>query len=152
MDNIFEMLNKLNSNNNSKKTNSIPKEIIDQYPYGQFPLRYTKTGQEIIRKQSESRYSYEQSNNYTEPPQDSKGDNNINLSMLLPFIQMLSGGKKSPKDMMQVFSKLIFKDNPDMQKLFSMLPNIKGLDVKTTNSDTFPNTNKVEISSLKRID
>lgn len=146
------MLNKLNSNNNSKKTNSIPKEIIDQYPYGQFPLRYTKTGQEIIRKQSESRYSYEQSNNYTEPPQDSKGDNNINLSMLLPFIQMLSGGKKSPKDMMQVFSKLIFKDNPDMQKLFSMLPNIKGLDVKTTNSDTFPNTNKVEISSLKRID
>ena len=152
MDNIFEMLGKLNSNNNSKDTNSIPKEIIDQYPYGQFPLRYTKTGQEIIRKQSESRYSYEQQNNYNEPPQENKSDNNLNLSMLLPFIQMLSGGKKSSKDMMQVFSKLLFKDNPDMQKLFSMLPNIKGLDVKTTNNETFPNTNKVEISSLKRID
>lgn len=152
MDNIFEMLGKLNSNNNSKDTNSIPKEIIDQYPYGQFPLRYTKTGQEIIRKQSESRYSYEQPNNYNEPPQENKSDNNLNLSMLLPFIQMLSGGKKNPKDMMQVFSKLLFKDNPDMQKLFSMLPNIKGLDVKTTNNETFPNTNKVEISSLKRID
>ncbi len=152
MDNIFEMLGKLNSNNNSKDTNQIPKEIIDQYPYGQFPLRYTKTGQEIIRKQSESRYSYEQPNTYNEPPQENKSDNNLNLSMLLPFIQMLSGGKKNPKDMMQVFSKLLFKDNPDMQKLFSMLPNIKGLDVKTTNNETFPNTNKVEISSLKRID
>ncbi len=152
MDNIFEMLGKLNSNNNSKDTNPIPKEIIDQYPYGQFPLRYTKTGQEIIRKQSESRYSYEQPNTYNEPPQENKSDNNLNLSMLLPFIQMLSGGKKNPKDMMQVFSKLLFKDNPDMQKLFSMLPNIKGLDVKTTNNETFPNTNKVEISSLKRID
>lgn len=146
------MLGKLNSNNNSKDTNPIPKEIIDQYPYGQFPLRYTKTGQEIIRKQSESRYSYEQPNTYNEPPQENKSDNNLNLSMLLPFIQMLSGGKKNPKDMMQVFSKLLFKDNPDMQKLFSMLPNIKGLDVKTTNNETFPNTNKVEISSLKRID
>ena len=152
MDNIFETLGKLNSNNNSKDTNQIPKEIIDQYPYGQFPLRYTKTGQEIIRKQSESRYSYEQPNAYNEPPQENKSDNNLNLSMLLPFIQMLSGGKKNPKDMMQVFSKLLFKDNPDMQKLFSMLPNIKGLDVKTTNNETFPNTNKVEISSLKRID
>ena len=152
MDNIFEMLGKLNSNNNSKDTSPIPKEIIDQYPYGQFPLRYTKTGQEIIRKQSESRYSYEQQNNYDESPQENKSDNNLNLSMLLPFIQMLSGGKKNSKDMMQVFSKLLFKDNPDMQKLFSMLPNIKGLDVKTTNNETFPNTNKVEISSLKRID
>lgn len=152
MDNIFEMLSKLNSNNNSKDTNPIPKEIIDQYPYGQFPLRYTKTGQEIIRKQSESRYSYEQPNKYNESPTENISDNNLNLSMLLPFIQMLSGGKKNPKDMMQVFSKLLFKDNPDMQKLFSMLPNIKGLDVKTTNNETFPNTNKVEISSLKRID
>ena len=152
MDNIFEMLSKLNSNNNSKDTNPIPKEIIDQYPYGQFPLRYTKTGQEIIRKQSESRYSYEQPNKYNESPTENISDNNLNLSMLLPFIQMLSGGKKNPKDMMQVFSKLLFKDNPDMQKLFSMLPNIKGLDVKTTNNETFPNTSKVEISSLKRID
>ena len=149
MDNIFEMLGKLNGSNNNLNENQIPKEIVDQYPYGQFPLRYTKSGQEIIRKQSESRYSYNPQPNQAEEP--SNQSDKLNLSMLLPIIQMLSGGKKNSKDIMQIFSKLIFKDNPDMQKLFSMLPNLKGAEVKKQ-EDSFPNTNKVEISSLKKID
>ena len=143
------MLGKLNGSNNNSNENQIPKEIVDQYPYGQFPLRYTKSGQEIIRKQSESRYSYNSQPNQAEEP--SNQSDKLNLSMLLPIIQMLSGGKKNSKDIMQIFSKLIFKDNPDMQKLFSMLPNLKGAEVKKQ-EDSFPNTNKVEISSLKKID
>ena len=63
---------------------------------------------------------------------------------------MLSGGKKSSKDMLGIFSKLLFKDNPDMQKLFSMLPNIKSQEL--SNEDNFPTTNKVQISSLKKIE
>ena len=72
------------------------------------------------------------------------------MQMLIPIIQMLSGGKKNQKDMMQIFSKLLFKDNPDMQKLFSMLPSIKGQEIN--NSEDFPDTNKVKISTLKKIE
>lgn len=133
---------------NDSPQNSIPPEIANQYPYGQFPLRYTKSGQEIIRKQSENRFSYNEN-----PINNTKVDNpntNFNLTTLLPLIQMLSGGKKSSKDMMQIFSKLLFKDNPDMQKLINLIPNLKGQEIKS--EDNFPNTNKVKISSLKKID
>lgn len=152
MDNFFDILNSFSKSQDNKNDNNIPKEVIDQYPYGQFPLRYTKSGQEIIRKQSESRYLYDSpsqsiQNNNPPPPKD---DNSLNLSLLLPIIQMLSGGKKSSKDMLGIFSKLLFKDNPDMQKLFSMLPNIKSQEL--SNEDNFPTTNKVQISSLKKIE
>lgn len=141
---MFQNLSSNNSNNNP-----IPKEVIEQYPYGEFPLRYTKSGQEIIRKQSESRFKYDNPVATQNVSPDNKSEN-LNLSMLLPLIQMMSGGKKNPKDMMQIFSKLLFKDNPDMQKLFSMLPNIKGQEITPQNE--FPDTNKVSISSLKKID
>ena len=150
MDNIFDMLGKLGSQKpESENSQSIPKEILDQYPYGQFPLRYTKSGQEVLRKQSENRFSYEQEKTPVSA-QSTKQDNGLNMSMLIPIIQMLSGGKKNQKDMMQIFSKLLFKDNPDMQKLFSILPNIKGQEIN--NSEDFPDTNKVKISTLKKIE
>ncbi len=138
------MENDFYSNTNSNS--NIPKEILDQYPYGQFPQRYTRSGQEAIRKQSESRFSYTQEIQPQKPPQNL----GTSLNSILPFIQFLSGGKKSQKDIMQLFSKIIFKDNPDMQKLFSLIPSIKGQDY-TPQSD-FPNTNKIEISSLKKIE
>ena len=150
MDNIFDMLGKLGSQKSQNESSqAVPKEILDQYPYGQFPLRYTKSGQEILRKQSENRFSYEQEKK-TISTQGEKQDSGLNMQMLIPLIQMLSGGKKNQKDMMQIFSKLLFKDNPDMQKLFSMLPNIKGQEIN--NSEDFPDTNKVKISTLKKIE
>lgn len=149
MDNIFDMLGKLGSQKSqNENSQAVPKEILDQYPYGQFPLRYTKSGQEILRKQSENRFSYEQEK--TVSTQGEKQDSGLNMQMLIPIIQMLSGGKKNQKDMMQIFSKLLFKDNPDMQKLFSILPNIKGQEIN--NSEDFPDTNKVKISTLKKIE
>lgn len=143
------MLGKLGSQKSqNENSQAVPKEILDQYPYGQFPLRYTKSGQEILRKQSENRFSYEQEK--TVSTQGEKQDSGLNMQMLIPIIQMLSGGKKNQKDMMQIFSKLLFKDNPDMQKLFSILPNIKGQEIN--NSEDFPDTNKVKISTLKKIE
>ena len=151
MDNIFDMLGKLGSQTpeNENPQATIPKEILDQYPYGQFPLRYTKSGQEILRKQSENRFSFEQEKTPVST-QGAKQENGLNMQMLIPIIQMLSGGKKNQKDMMQIFSKLLFKDNPDMQKLFSILPNIKGQEINS--SEDFPDTNKVKISTLKKIE
>ena len=150
MDNIFDMLGKLGSQKSQNESSqAVPKEILDQYPYGQFPLRYTKSGQEILRKQSENRFSYEQEKK-TFSTQGEKQDSGLNMQMLIPIIQMLPGGKKNQKDMMQIFSKLLFKDNPDMQKLFSILPNIKGQEIN--NNEDFPDTNKVKISTLKKIE
>lgn len=149
MDNLFDMFEKFNTDNSTpKENNNIPKEILDQYPYGQFPIRYTKSGQEIIRKQSESRFKYENEN--TQLIEKSNNDNKLDFNILLPIIQMLSSGKKNSKDMMQLFSKILFKDNPDFQKLFSLFSPLKGQNIEKQ-KEQFPNTNKVEISSLKKI-
>ena len=58
MDNLLNILNLFNNNNPKEQephdTPKIPKEILDQYPYGKFPEQYTKSGQEHLRKNSEN--------------------------------------------------------------------------------------------------
>jgi hypothetical protein len=107
MDNIADLI-QMFSNKQEEKKIEIPKELADQYPYGQFPIRYTKIGQEEIRKQSENRFSY--SEEKKEQPSQS---NNLDMKSLLPIIQLMSSGKKNPNDMMKILSKLLFKDNPE---------------------------------------
>lgn len=145
---IFKSISSLSNKNHESQNVEIPKEIKDQYPYGEFPIQYTKSGQETIRKQSENRFSYSEEKNNSQP-ENAKPDAN-QLSLLLPIIQMLSSNKKNPKDLMQVFGKLLFKDNPDLQRLFNLMPKVKSQEIKT--EESFPNTNKVNINSLKRID
>lgn len=125
--------------------NNIPKEIIDQYPYGQFPIRYTRLGQESIRKESENRFL-----NVEPPPNLEETKSNINILEFLPLIELMSG-KKDSKEMFKILSKLLFKDNKDMETIFNLLspPSPKSQEIKPQNP--FPNTNKVNISSLKRI-
>lgn len=150
MDNLLDIVKILTGNpikENKSETPKIPKEVMDQYPYGEFPIKYTKSGQEVIRKQSENRFSYNEE--YKPEKQEDNKSNDMNLSLLLPIIQMMSGGKKQPKDLMQIFSKLLFKDNPELQKLFNLLPKTKSQEI--SQSKEFPDTNKVSISSLKRI-
>lgn len=152
MDNFFEIfksLSSLKSKENQSNIVNIPKEIQDQYPYGQFPIKYTKSGQETIRKQSENRFSYIEDESTKEDKANSSNDIS-QLGLILPLIQALSGQKKQPKDLMQIFGKILFKDNPELQKLFSLMPKIKTQ--SETIDENFPNTNKVNISSLKRID
>lgn len=149
MENLLQILNLLNNTSKQNETptqQEIPKEILDQYPYGDFPIRYTKVGQENIRKQSEKRFSYEES--IPNKTINNEQNNNLNLTSLLPFIQLMSG-KKQPHDMMKLLSQLLFKDNKDMQKLFELFP-MKSQEIK--NNNNFPDLNKVKISSLKRIE
>ena len=91
----------------------------------------------------EKRYSYE------EPTQHNDNKSQLNLDMLLPLIQSITG-KKSPQNMMSILSKILFKDNPEMEKLFKLLPNKHNVEIK--NDNTFPNTNTVKISNLKKIE
>lgn len=143
MDNIADLIQMLSSNKEEKKV-EIPKELADQYPYGQFPIRYTKLGQEEIRKQSENRFSYSD-----EKKEESHSSNNLDIQSLLPLISVLSSGKKNSNDIMKILSKMLFKDNPAYEKLFSQLTKVKSQEIKK--DDDFPNTNKIKISSLKRI-
>lgn len=147
MNNIGDLLGFLNHNSPNKEeaTLNIPREILDQYPYGQFPVRYTKAGQENIRKESENRFSYK------EEPQPTPSKDNSNILELLPLIQMLSG-KKNSKEMFKMLSKLLFKDHKELEKLFELIQpcSIKSQELKSKNQ--FPNTDKVKISSLKRIE
>lgn len=141
--NIIEILSSLYKKSETPPPEpEIPEEIKSMYPYGEFPIRYTKIGQEEIRKHSENRF---------EPPQKDSPTNqsdNFNIMSLLPLLQLL-GGKKNPKDMMQILSSILLKDNPEMQKLFKLLPK-PDKDIQKSSID-FPNTNTVNISSLKRI-
>jgi uncharacterized protein YdiU (UPF0061 family) len=146
MENIADLI-KIFSSLNQEKTQEIPKEIEKQYPYGQFPIKYTKSGQENIRKQSESRYSNTEHNKYEETTKD-----NLGLETILPFIQLMTTGKKNNKDMMGILSKLLFKDKPELQKLFNLLPNTKQKNQEIKSNEQFPDTNKIKISSLKRVD
>ena len=57
--------------------------------------------------------------------------------------------KQQPKDMMKILSKLLFKDNKDIQKVFDLI-SIKSKEIDK--SDNFPDLNKVNISSLKRVE
>ena len=138
-----------NSNNYTQDNNfnNIPKEIINQYPYGDFPIKYTKSGQEKIRIQSEHRYE-----NYIENATPIESQNNsTNIDTILPLIQILTKKQKSPNDMMEIMSKILFKDNPKMEKIFTLFNNnIKKQNID--NTSTFPDTNKYDIDKLKRVD
>lgn len=138
-----------NSNNYTQDNNfnNIPKEIINQYPYGDFPIKYTKSGQEKIRIQSEHRYE-----NYIENATPIESQNNsTNIDTILPLIQILTKKQKNPNDMMEIMSKILFKDNPQMEKIFTLFNNnIKKQNID--NTSTFPDTNKYDIDKLKRVD
>lgn len=148
MDNILNLLSLLNSSQKKEEHEApkIPKEILEQYPYGKFPIRYTKSGQESLRKESENRFSYK--DEIKKEDEQSSNQNNFNLTELLPLLQLMSG-KKDQTDMFKILSKMLFKDNKDLEGLFRLMKPSKPQEL--TNEDSFPDTNKVKISSLKRI-
>ena len=148
---LFNLLNKQPQNNDTTPQQSpIPKEVLDQYPYGEFPSRYTKIGQENIRAQSEKRYSYENLSPETETKPNKKSED-LDISSLLPLIQLMSNKKRSPNTQ-QLLLKLLFKDNKEMEQIFNLFSSHKQNPHEIDNTENFPNTNKVNISSLKRID
>ena len=139
--NLIEIISSLYKQKDTPPV-EISQELKNQYPYGEFPIKYTRHGQEEIRKHSENRFLV------PEPTRENK-NTDLNIMSLLPLLQLL-GGKKNSKDMMQILSGILFKDNPEMQKLFKLIPS-PNKEIKKSSSD-FPDTNKVNISSLQRVD
>lgn len=142
--NLIQLLNKTNSPQQEKK--QIPKEVLDQYPYGEFPSRYTRTGQENIRKNSENRFSYITQAQEEQPQQKQQ---NLDIQSLLPLLSLFNQ-KGNSQDMLKTLTKLLFKDNPELQKIFEFLPN-HNKESKNKNDNDFPDLNKVSINSLKKV-
>ena len=151
MENLLDIM-KLFSNNKEENigTTDIPKEVIDQYPYGEFPLKYTRSGQETIRKQSENRFLN------TQKKEDGAKENTSfdigDLSSILPLVEILSNDKKKDSNyMFEILSKLMFKDKPELQKLIKLFTKQKNHTQEVNHTENFPDTNKICISSLKKI-
>ena len=139
---IGEIIKLFNTQQEEKKSkDNIPPEILKQYPYGEFPIRYTKLGQEHIRKNSENRYANNNINT------DKSTTQNSDIMSLLPLITLMSN-KKQPSDMLELLSSFLFKDNPEMKKILKLIPKPKNQEII---KNEFPDTNKVSISSLRKI-
>lgn len=144
--NLSNLINILSHSTSSENvaTQDIPKEVLDQYPYGDFPLRYTKVGQEYLRKNSEARYL-----NPTLAHQESK-KLDPDMSTLVSLLSLVGNKKKNPNDMLELFSSLLFKDNPEIKNLLKLFGSKKQPEVNSCN--TFPSADSVKISSLKRVE
>lgn len=143
LSNLINILSR-NTSNEQAMEQVVPKEVLDQYPYGDFPLKYTKVGQEYLRKNSEARYL-----NPTPPYQESK-EPKPDMSTLVSLLSLVGNKKKNPNDMLELFSSLLFKDNPEIKNLLKLFGSKKQPEINTCN--TFPDTDKVKISSLKRVE
>ena len=149
--NLISTLSQKQQSTKNETSQTIPKEILDQYPYGQFPIQYTRPGQEIIRKNSENRFSYNEEKNIEEKYNES----NFDINAMLPIIEILYNKKQSPQDIFQVFSKLLFKDNPELENLMSLFSKSSKQNITSqsiNNTSNFPNTNKVCIANLKKVE
>ena len=128
---------------------NIPPNVTSQYPYGDFPFKYTKSGQEYLKNRAMSNYysdSINQSKQNVTTEKLSPNEpslSNINLQDLLPLISTLSHNKDSsstnPVNLLKLLSPILFKDNPDLIK---MLDYVK---------PTKPKTNSVNTLSTDRI-
>ena len=154
MDQLINLMSALSQNKQTKNeatTHNIPKEILDQYPYGDFPIRYTKSGQETIRINSQNRFSYTPETTQIEQ----KENPTMDINSLLPLLQILTNKNHSQQDMFKVLSKVLFKDHPEIESLLKLYSTNNSKDISTqeiNNTKDFPNTNKVSIASLKRVD
>ena len=118
MENLINLISTLSQNKNTspQPQPNIPKEILEQYPYGDFPIRYTKVGQEVLRSNSENRFAYQ------EPPleKQSTETSSLDFKSLIPLLQVLSNKNHSSKDMLNVFSQLLFKDKPEFKSIIDL--------------------------------
>lgn len=151
MENLINLISSLSQNKTTSPTSqpNIPKEILEQYPYGDFPIRYTKVGQEVLRSNSENRFAYQET-----PLEKQPSETTLDFKSLIPLLQVLTNKNHSSKDMFNVFSQLLFKDKPEFKPIIDLLSRTTTQPIKNQeidNRDTFPNTNTVSISSLQKI-
>lgn len=93
------------------------KIMISEYPYGQFPTRFTKNGQKAQLEKIENSKTEALS---IDPP--SEQQNTFDLSKLLPLIKLM-GNKKSISnaDMLQLVVPLLGGNSSNVSDIISLL-------------------------------
>lgn len=91
--------------------------MMSEYPYGQFPTRFTKNGQKAQLEKIENSKTETLS---IEPP--SEQQNTFDLSKLLPLIKLM-GNKKSISnaDMLQLVVPLLGGNSSNVSDIISLL-------------------------------
>lgn len=123
---------------------------ISEYPYGQFPTKFTKLGQEkyfeqITKNEQVSALNIDTNNN---PPNEEK--NNFDFSKLLPILKLM-GDKKSisNNDILQMILPLIGGGNMSgISEIMSLFNNDTAL--KEDEEDII--TDDIPIDNYKRVD
>ncbi len=129
--------------------------INNEYPYGEFPTKYTKNGQaELKQKWQEGNLNNEEkitanAHNATHQHQPA---NTIDIHKILPLIKkMNSNTPLSQGDMMGMLMGLIGKEHSDLVDVFSVIANtniVKEVDVKSMSI----NNSSPSIDSYKKVE
>ncbi len=132
--------------------------ILSEYPYGQFPTRYTKSGQEEMKrkwqegKANNNNVSIQNVGNTTEDSEPTHSANTIDIHKLLPLIKkMNSNSPLSQGDLMGMLMGMLGKEHSDLVDIFSVIANtktVKESDIKSMNI----NTNLPPIDSYKKVE
>ena len=142
--------------NSSQQQNNIPKEIMEQYPYGQFPSNNSKEIQtehlkKILKNQQKnnvSTFNIPNANNnaYMNTNNTNERTNTLNtnsdlLNNIKPIISMMSNEKKiDNKNLLNLMLPLILGKNNQLGEIFNMALN-------NQNKKDLEKENEVEINS-----
>lgn len=129
------------------------------YPYGELPLKYTKSYQEQLKKELENKTSvqeynikpdieYNNANNNQVNQQQvmtNNMDNNLDFKSMLPLLSSLSGNNDMIKQLIPLINNNGNMNMADLLKLFTSMKKTK------TSSETIITTDNY-IDSLKKIE
>ena len=124
--------------------------MTNDYPYGQFPTKFTKMGQQKYFEQLNKEQNEPVSvMNTSEQPQQTEVQNNFDISKLLPLLKLM-GDKKSmtTSDMLSMFLPMLGGNTSQLGDIMQLLN--KDNQVKEVEEDILPPSPK--ISEYKRID
>ena len=128
------------------------KQYFNEYPYGHFPSKFTKSGQKQL---------FEELNTNNTPPKISVQNQQINepaqpqnsfdIAKLLPLLKMM-GDKKSisSTDMLQMFIPMLGGNASNLSEIMSLMN-----PPKSTIDDTvedIPLTSSIKIEEYKRVE
>ena len=125
------------------------KQSFNEYPYGQFPTKFTKTGQ---KQYFEELTNTEQKiNTLNVAPPEPQQNNSFDISKLLPLIKMMSDKKSmSSTDMLSLFIPLLGGGGNNISELMSLMNSSKST-TEEVEEDISP-TDTMRIDEYKRVE
>ena len=130
--------------------------VSNEYPYGEFPLQYTKLGQEQLKKQWQNNNLNVKPDKPDTPPKPDQhphkeGNKNFDMHKLLPLIKKMNSNKTlSQADLMQMLMGFMDNENKELAEVFNVIAStqtVKEKDITTLNISS----NAPSIDSFRKI-